>query len=399
MGLLIYKDRKNTDCAKWDGCEKKFGKSDLLPLWVADMDFEVPVCVKEALMKYVDLGTFGYPMPSKSYKEAFIEWEEKYHQYTVKRSWIRFAPGVVPAFNWIVQMLTKEKDSIIILSPVYYPFRNAVLDNDRTLIESHLIRSEEQYEIDFEDFEKKIVENKVKLFIFCSPHNPVGRVWKKEEIQKLLDICKKYKVYVISDEIHQDIIMSGQEQVTAATVGDYDNILITLTAATKTFNLAACQNSFVVIPDEKIRNIYDNYTNRLHTSSGNAFGYVAVQAAYEGGRTWLQELRETIESNYILMKEMLEAALPQIWISKLQGTYLMWIDLGNYVSKDEIEDIIKKECGLAVDFGSWFGGERYASFIRVNLATKRENIKMAAENIIRVLKSREEDSFKKRGEE
>lgn len=386
MGLLIYKDRKDTDCIKWDGCERNFGEKNLLPLWVADMDFEVPVCVKEALTKYIEFGTFGYSIPPRAYKESFIEWERKHHHYVVKREWIRFAPGVVPAFNWIVQMLTKEKDSIIILSPVYYPFRNAVLDNDRILVESHLVRNKEQYEIDFEDFEEKIVKNKVKLFIFCSPHNPVGRVWKKDEIQRLLDICKKYKVYVISDEIHQDIIMSGQEQIVAATVGEYDDILITLTAATKTFNLAACQNSFVIIPDKKLRNIYEEYTNKIHTSSGNAFGYIAVQAAYEGGEKWLEELLKTIESNYTLMKEMLETALPKVWISKLEGTYLMWIDLGNYVSKDEIEYMIKKKCRLAVDFGSWFGGEKYASCIRVNLATKRENIQMAAERIIQVFK-------------
>ncbi len=385
MGILIYKDRKNTDCCKWDGCEETFGKADLLPLWVADMDFEVPICVKDALMKYVALGTFGYALTPKGYEEAFIKWEKMYHNYEVKKEWIRFSPGVVPAFKWMVQTLTEEKDSVIILSPVYYPFRHAVLDNNRTLIESHLIRKEEQYDIDFEDFERKIIENDVKLFIFCSPHNPVGRVWKREEIKRLLDICKKHGVYVISDEIHQDIIMTGQEQIAAATVGDYDDILITLTAASKTFNLAACQNSFVVIPNEKLRKIYDDYTYKIQTNTGNGFGYIAVKAAYEGGREWLKELLVTIESNYILMKEMLESALENVWISKLEGTYLMWIDLSSYLNADEIEDTIKNECGLAVDFGSWFGGEQYAGFIRVNLATRKENIKMAAENLIQVL--------------
>lgn len=388
MSQVIYKDRFGTDCNKWDGCEEKFGDENLLPLWVADMDFEAPSCVKQALKKYVDFGVFGYYQIPNRYYEAFINWEKTYHDYDVKKEWIRFAPGVVPAFNWLIHILTNERDGVLITPPVYYPFKDAVVNNNRTLVESPLMRLEDHYELDYEDFERKIKEQNVKLFIFCTPHNPVGRVWKREEIVKVLDICKKYGVYVIADEIHQDIIMDGYQKVTAAATGNYDEIMVTLTAATKTFNLAGCQNSIVVIPNESLRKRYDDYLTRLRITGGNAFGYIAVQSAYEGGRKWLDEVLNIIEENYHLMKSILEEKLSKVWIPKLEGTYLMWIDLGAYVSADEIESVIQKDCGLAVDYGSWFGGEAYGTFIRVNLATREENIRLAAEKIVEALEAK-----------
>ena len=388
MSRVIYKDRFGTDCNKWDGCEEKFGDEHLLPLWVADMDFEAPSCVKQALKEYVDFGVFGYYQIPNRYYEAFINWEKTYHDYDVKKEWIRFAPGVVPAFNWLIHILTNEQDGVLITPPVYYPFKDAVVNNNRTLVESPLMRLEDHYELDYEDFERKIKEQNVKLFIFCTPHNPVGRVWKRDEIVKVLDICKKYGVYVIADEIHQDIIMDGYQKVTAAATGNYDEIMVTLTAATKTFNLAGCQNSIVVIPNESLRKRYDDYLTRLRITGGNAFGYIAVQSAYEGGRKWLDEVLNIIEENYHLMKSILEEKLPKVWIPKLEGTYLMWIDLGAYVSADEIESVIQKDCGLAVDYGSWFGGEAYGTFIRVNLATREENIRLAAEKIVEALEAK-----------
>lgn len=388
MSQVIYKDRLGTDCNKWDGCEEKFGDEHLLPLWVADMDFEAPSCVKQALKEYVDFGVFGYYQIPNRYYEAFINWEKTYHDYDVKKEWIRFAPGVVPAFNWLIHILTNEQDGVLITPPVYYPFKDAVVNNNRTLVESPLMRLEDHYELDYEDFERKIKEQNVKLFIFCTPHNPVGRVWKRDEIVKVLDICKKYGVYVIADEIHQDIIMDGYQKVTAAATGNYDEIMVTLTAATKTFNLAGCQNSIVVIPNESLRKRYDDYLTRLRITGGNAFGYIAVQSAYEGGRKWLDEVLNIIEENYHLMKSFLEEKLPKVWIPKLEGTYLMWIDLGAYVSADEIGSVIQKDCGLAVDYGSWFGGEAYGTFIRVNLATREENIRLAAEKIVEALEAK-----------
>ena len=391
MSLVKYTDRKNTDCAKWDGLEKSFCRGDLLAMWVADMDFQVPDCVSDALKKYVDMGAFGYYVPSEGYYNAFIDWEKKYHGYEVKREWMRFAPGVVPAFNWLVQLFAGEGEGVAVMQPVYYPFMMAVENNGRRLVNCPLISTENGYEMDYESFEETIIREDVKAFIFCSPHNPVGRVWKKDEIRRMLDICKRHKVYVISDEIHHDIIMSGHEHVPSATAGDtageYDDILVTLTAATKTFNLAAVQNSIVIIPDEKLREKWDKFTQGIRITGGNAFGYVAVQAAYENGRPWFDELLGIIESNFRYLRDRLTAELPGAKVADLEGTYLLWIDLSAYVNEAEaMQHLMEDECGIAVDYGSWFGGDKYAGCIRMNLATSMENIESAADRIIKALK-------------
>ena len=188
MKEVCYKERRHTDSKKWDACREQFGEEELLPLWVADMDFEAPACVREALRKYVDFGVFGYYHPSEEYGEAFVRWEAARHGYQVEKEWLRFSPGVVPAVNWLVQILTKEEDHVLIMPPVYYPFKDSLINNHRQVTESPLIRRENSYVIDYEDFERKIEEEDVKLFILCSPHNPVGRVWKKEEIRRVMDI-------------------------------------------------------------------------------------------------------------------------------------------------------------------------------------------------------------------
>ena len=430
MSLIKYVDRKNTDCAKWDGLEHTFSRGDLLAMWVADMDIKVPECVSDALKNYIDMGAFGYYVPPAGYYNSFIEWERKYHGYEIKREWMRFAPGVVPAFNWLVQMLAGEGEAVAIMQPVYYPFMKAIENNGRRLVNCPLLLTENGYEMDYEGFEELIVREDVKTFIFCSPHNPVGRVWKKEEIRRVLDICKKHNVYVISDEIHHDLIMSGHEHVPSATVGDtdgaYDSILVTLTAATKSFNLAALQNSIVIIPDEKIRAVWDKFTEGIRITGGNAFGYVAVEAAYKDGRPWLEEILGVIEGNYRYLRGRLESELPDVRVADLEGTYLMWIDLSAYMERiiakyvmtssaaglsaanpsdskeagsdsadinlneaavTAMQHFMEDECGIAVDYGAWFGGDKYAGCIRINLATGSENIETAAGRIINALKT------------
>lgn len=394
MSLIEYVDRKNTDCAKWDGLEGSFSRGDLLAMWVADMDFRVPECVRRRLTDYIELGTFGYYFPPEGYYNAFIDWEKKYHGYEVKREWMRFAPGVVPAFNWLVQLLAGKGEAVAVMQPVYYPFMRAVENNGRRLVNVPLLRTESGYEMDFSSFEDEIVREDVRLFIFCSPHNPVGRVWSKEEIRRVLDICRRHNVYVISDEIHHDITMSGIKHVPSATagekLGEYDHILVTLTAATKTFNLAAVQNSIVVIPDEDIRKKWDSFAEGIRITGGNAFGYIAVQSAYEEGRPWLEELLSVIEGNYRYLRGRLESELPEVRVADLEGTYLMWIDLSRYMNADDLknggmERLMEDECGIAADYGAWFGGEEYAGCIRLNLATCRENVEKAADRIINAL--------------
>ena len=385
MEELIYVDRRNSNCNKWDGQKKMFQEEGLHAMWVADMDFRVPECVVNALKKYVEFGVYGYYKIPDEYYEAFINWEKERHGYEVKKEWIRFSPGVVAGFHWLVQILTDEKDAVIVNTPVYYPFLDAVKNNHRTLICSDLKNENGIYTIDFDDFEKKITEHNVKLFILCSPHNPAGRVWKEEELKRLLEICKKHHVYVVSDEIHQDLVFGENKHIPSLSVGDYDEMMISITAASKTFNIAGAQNSMVIIPDKKLRRKWDAYTKENRVFAGNAFGYIAAQAAYERGKEWLDLVLKQIDENYHYLKKELAENLPKAVVTPLEGTYLCWIDLKAYVSAGEIKDLIQKKCRLAVDFGDWFGGERFGTFIRMNLATSMENVRIGVEALERQL--------------
>ena len=378
---IQYVERKNSDCSKWDNLKDMFGEDDLQAMWVADMDFRCPDCVIKAIKDYADFGVFGYYKPRGSYAQAFLDWEREQHGYAVDREWLRFAPGVVPAFNWLIQVLTEPGDAVIVQTPVYYPFLDAVRNNNRVLICSDLHNTGGVYSVDFEDFEKQITEHGVKLFILCSPHNPVGRVWTRAELRTMLEICRKYGVYVISDEIHHDFVFGGSRHTPSALVGEYDRFLVTLTAATKTFNLAGVQNSFVIIPDGGIRDKFDRFTAAIRIQGGNPFGYLAVESAYLGGRSWLNEVRETIRGNYLFAREALLMELPELVISPLEGTYLMWIDFGAYLKAEDLHDCMQKTCRLAFDYGEWFGGERFGTHIRMNLATSKELVQEAVSRI------------------
>lgn len=386
MEEIVYVDRKNSNCNKWDGQTTMFGEEGLLAMWVADMDFQVPQCVKDALTSYVESGVYGYYKIPDAYYQAFINWEKEQHGYEVKKEWIRFSPGVVAGFHWLVQIFTKPKDAVLVNTPVYYPFFKAVKNNDRKLICSDLVNENGVYTLDFEDFEKKIVENSVKLFILCSPHNPVGRVWKEEELKKLFDICKKHQVLVVSDEIHQDLVYGENSHIPSLSVGDYDHMMISLTAPSKTFNIAGAQNSIVVIPDEELRKKWDRYIEGNSVPNGNAFGYVAAQAAYEGGAGWLEGVKRQIYENYKYLKTQLQEKLPEIIVTPLEGTYLCWVDLASYVDPEEMEEVIQKKCGLAVDYGHWFGGDKFGTCIRINLATSMNNVKIAVDALAENLK-------------
>ncbi len=381
--------RAGTNSSKWDFCSQKFGDEGLLPVWVADMDFKVPECVQKALQEYVEMGAFGYFETPEEYKNSFISWELRRHGYKIEKDWIFFSPGVVNGIFFLVNSLTNKGDSVILLSPVYYPFMEAIVSNERKPVYSMLKNDNGVYSIDFDDFEKKIVENDVKLFILSSPHNPVGRIWDKEELEKLLDICQRYGVYVISDEIHHDFEMTKKHTPTA-TIGDYDNILVTVTAPSKTFNLAACQNSFVIIPDEKIREKFKAFVKGTRIYAGNSFGIIAAAAAYQGGEQWLEAILEEIKGNFQYLSSSLSEQFPKIVISPLEGTYLAWIDLGSYIKHDELVDFVQKECKIAPDYGDWFFPPHMQNdtHIRINLATPRENVEKLEERIEKALKKR-----------
>lgn len=384
---IKYVDRVGTNCNKWDNMAARFGENDLMALWVADMDFVVPEAARQAAMKYAEFGIYGYYMVPDGYYNAFIDWEKKYHNCEVKREWIRFSPGVVSPINWWVNMKTKPGDGVIVMTPVYYPFLDAINNNGRKLISSDLVNNNGVYTIDFADFEKKIADNNVKAFILSSPHNPVGRVWTREELEQMLAICRKHNVFVIADEIHHDLIMPGhREHTEILNIPGYTDMLVAITAGSKTFNLAGCQNSFVILPDEKLRDEFDAFLNSIRIRNGNAFGYVAVEAAFREGREWLDKVIEIINSNAKYVETELKAQLPKAVVSPLEGTYLQWIDLGAYVEQGKMKELIQDKCRIAVDYGDWFGGDRFAGFIRFNLATSPENIKEAVARIVKNIK-------------
>ena len=376
-------ERKGTYSLKWDALDKRFGNADLISMWVADMEIKAPKEVIEALKERCEHGVFGYSYVSDEYYNSVINWLKEKHNYEIKKEWLRFTNGVVTAIYCFVNIFTKVDDAILILTPVYYPFHNAVKDNNRKLITCDLKNTDGYFTIDYDEVEKKIVENKVKLFIQCSPHNPAGRVWKEEELARILEICKKHNVLVISDEIHQDIIMKGYKHIPSAIVanGKYADNLITVSAASKTFNLAGLIHSNIIISNDELRKKYDDEIKKINQTEISILGMLATQVAYEKGSEWLENVKEIIEDNFNYLKTELNKHIPEITITNLEGTYLVFLDLRKIIPIDKVKEFIQDKCNLAIDFGEWFGAS-FKGFIRINLATDPEIVKKAVENII-----------------
>ena len=299
---------------------------------------------------------------------------------------MRFGTGVVQSLSTLVNLLTQKDDAVLVLQPVYYPFMKVIENNERKLVVSELKHEAGVYSMDLADIEAKITEEQVKLLILCSPHNPVGRVWSEVELAELLELCRQKQVLVIADEIHHDLLLTDKPFVSALEVseGKYRDNLVVVDAPSKTFNMAALQNSHVIIPNPQMRQRYDKLVERLAAPAGSILGKVAAAAAYEHGDSWLKGLLETIQANYDYVKEKLTKAYPQIIISPLEGTYLMWIDLSAVVDPAKLEIFVKNKAGLAVDFGTWFGASG-AGHIRVNLATTPENIERAVTALLKAL--------------
>lgn len=310
-----------------------------------------------------------------------IDWEKNHHGYEVKKDWIRISPGVVSALYWMVNMYTKKGDSVIIVTPVYYPFHNCVKDSGRKLVTCDLDYDKGVYTFNAERFEKCIAENDVKMYIMSSPHNPAGRVWKEEELDQMLGICAKHGVLVFSDEIHQDLVFGDHKHIPAALVagGKYRNNLIAAFASSKTFNLATCLTSTIVIENEELRKKWDEFCKIYNQVEVNIFGITAVEAALRGGEEWYQDVKKVMYSNYQMVVEELKE-FPDVYVSPLEGTYLVFVNLGNYVSADKIKEFTQEKCRLAVDYGEWFGSN-WKPFIRLNMATSPKVVKKAVENI------------------
>ena len=349
--MLKYVDRRNSNSNKWDSLEGTFGADGLLPFWIADMDFRIDEHIIRAMHDYVEFGVPGYYKVPDSYYQAFIDWEKSEHGFEVNREWLRFSPGIVVGFHIAVQVLTEPGDGVLITTPVYYPFSNSIRNNDRKIVASELVNKDGYYHIDFDDFESKIRENNVRAFILCSPHNPVCRVWTEDELKSMLDICRRYGVSVITDEIHQDLVFGDNKHIPTLSVAEENDRLIMFAAASKTFNIAALQNSFVVIPNPKLRDEWDGFMAGLRINQGNAMGYVATEAAFRYGKEWLDEVRKTICGNYEYICESFAEKLPGVVMTPLEGTYLAWADFGAYLAPDEIQPFMQDKCKLAFDYG------------------------------------------------
>ncbi len=384
-----YADRRGSGAIKWDGLKFLFGSDDpeMISMWVADMDFHSPECVGEALKKLGESGEYGYYMPSPAYFNAFLNWEEKRHGYKAQREWMRTTPGVVAGIFHFVGAFSQPGDACIILSPCYYPFMEAVEETGRRLVCSMLKNEGGLYTIDFADFERKIEENEVKIFILCSPHNPVGRIWTREELTQLMEICRRHGVLVISDEIHQDLELFGHKHVPTLASCDCADFAVSLTAASKTFNMASFNHSIALVPNKDLRDKYDAYLKHMHLSGAKP-GFVAVQAAYEGGESWLDQVIAVVENNVRVVTELMQEGAPKVVISPLEGTYLQWLDIGAYVKAEEIKSFMTERCKLAVDYGSQFFTKEAGegdTHIRLNLATSEDNVRRAAERLVREL--------------
>lgn len=382
--MIRYVNRKNTNSLKWDRLQENFSRDDLLPLWVADMDYETPSFVKEAVEEYIS-HPLGYYRVPEAYYDNFIRWESKRHAYEIRKEWIRFAPGVVPGIYWVIGEFTRPGDHVLIQTPVYHPFSSAVEDQKgRVLVRSPLHFDGKRYGFDRDELERDIRDNDVKAMVLCNPHNPVGRVWTREELAEVADICRRYDVILISDEIHQDFENPdlGVKMTPCALASDYQKI-VTLTSGGKTFNLGGLQNAYVVIEDEEIRRRYDAYAASVGCHGGNSVGYVATEAAYGGGEKWVDELLRMIYDHYSYVSERLSRELPKVRFPVLEGTYLMWLDFSEYFDAEgQMKEFFEGKCGLAFNYGSVFGGKEYGRFVRLNLATSMANLDLALDRIV-----------------
>ena len=381
-------NRKGTNCLKYDYAVERGKPADVLPLWVADMDFTVSEEITKSLHAAVDHGIYGYTQPKDAYYNAITNWMEKNHNWKTKREWIMKTPGVVFALGAAVKAFTKPGDAVLIQNPVYYPFTNIIRDNDRRVIDNTLVyekrvtEGKSQYSIDYEDFERKIVQEHIKLFILCNPHNPVGRVWTREELQQLGEICLRHHVIVVSDEIHNDFVYPGFEHTVFANVDPrFTEFTVTCTAPSKTFNLAGLQISNIFISNETLREAFQKEIDKIGYDEPNALGAVACEAAYRGGQEWLDQLRAYLLENLNFLRAYLQEKLPQIHLVEPEGTYLVWLDCSELgISGKELDQFIVEKAGLWLDGGAMFGPSG-ADFQRVNIACPRATLELALDKL------------------
>ena len=375
-------DRHGTNCLKFDFAKERGKNGDELSLWVADMDFQVAKPITDALQAQVNHGIYGYTEVKSDYFDIVKNWFKDNFDWEIKKGSLVKTPGVVYAIAMAVKAFTKEGEAVIIQQPVYYPFSEMIIANNRKLVNSPLVLKDGRYEIDFEDFEKKIVENNVKLFILCSPHNPVGRVWSVEELKRIGDICIKHGVVIFSDEIHADFVYEPNKHHVFASLGEsYAANSVIATAPSKSFNIAGLQVSNIFIENKKLRDAFRNEIVKSGYSQLNTMGLAAARAAYESGKEWLDEVRAYIKDNLIFFRDYLKENIGELSLIEPEGTYLVWVDFRKLgLSEKQREDLIVNKAKLWIDSGAMFGvdGE---GFERFNIACPRSYLKQALDSL------------------
>lgn len=381
-------DRRNTGAVKTDLCKKMFGTDDLIPLWVADMDFRTPDFIIDAINNRCKHPILGYTVPDEEYFNSIIRWIDARHGWKLERSWLGFLPGIVPGLAFAVNALTQTGDQIIIQPPVYPPFIHVPSKNDRELIYNPLKVVDGRFEIDLEDLEYKITD-RTRMFILCNPHNPGGRTWDADTLIKVAEICHKHGVLVVSDEIHSDMALPGNVHTPFASVSELaEQNSITYMAPSKTFNMAGLVSSSYIIPNGEIRKKFSDFMDNSELANGNIFAYVAAQAAYENGTEWLTEMIRYIQGNVNYIVEFLEKNVPQIKPMIPQASFLIWLDCaGLEMNSHQLQDFMVKDARLGLNKGTTFGpgGEQH---LRLNIGCSREVLKQAMEQLKSAINSR-----------
>lgn len=380
-------NREGSGCIKYDLRKETFGKSDVIPMWVADMDFLTPEFIVRALQERMNHNIYGYSLRSPQYYGSIISWHKRRHNWAIEKDWIIFTPGVVPALNMATLAFTNPGDSVIVQPPVYFPFFSAVESHGRKLIYNRLAETADGWRMDFDALEKSI-ENNTKMLILSNPHNPVGRVWTREELVKITEICLRHNLLILSDEIHCDLVLPGYTHVPVASLTpETAERTVTCIAPSKTFNLAGMSTSSIIIANPALRKEFRKITDSLHISNGNIFGTVASEAAYTSGDQWLDELLSYIDGNIEFTVDYLGKMIPEIIPSATEATYMIWLDCRKLGMKgSELMSFFVNRAGIGMNEGSSFGpgGE---GFMRMNVATTRAVLKRALENIERAVSS------------
>ena len=362
-------NRRGTNSVKWDEAKEE----GVIPMWVADMDFKAAPCILDALKKRVDHGVFGYTMVPDSYYESIISWFERRHQWHIERDWIIYTSGVVPAISAIIKALTEPGDKVLVQTPVYNCFFSSIRNNGCTIAENALVRKGNSYEIDFDDFERQAADEKTKVFLLCNPHNPAGRVWTPEELSRMNDICLRHSVKVIADEIHCELVMPGHVFTPFAAVSKacQDNC-ITTNSPTKSFNIAGLQIANIITNNAEDRQKIDHAININEVCDVNPFGVIALQAAYNEGEDWIDQLNVYLWENYQALKTFFKDNLPQLEVIDLEGTYLVWVNVqATGMTGNELTDKLLKEGKVFVNRGTMYGETTGEDYIRINIAMPR----------------------------